>query len=130
MVIEAGQEAVLRCPNGVVVTVRRETLRETVTLNCGPIDPATVPPTPGRRLGDVLFEVIANDGRLAELPSEINLGVDYGDEDLAGLNEQQLILGFLDNGRWTTAPKLATDPANNFVSASVTRLGVYAVYSR
>ena len=103
-----------------------------VTITIRLVDPATVPPPPGRRLGDLVFRVEARGAggeALTILPAEINLSATYSDPDVAGLNEQGATLYWLDpsTNQWTPAPKPATDPSTNYVSASVTALGTYAV---
>jgi hypothetical protein len=40
------------------------------------------------------------------------------------------VIGVLVNGQWQPAPRPATDPGDNFVSATITRLGTYTVYQR
>ena len=103
-----------------------------VTIAVRLVDPATVPPPPGTRAGDLVFRIEARDGAgapLTTLPAEVNLAARYVDQDVASLNEQNVTLSWLnpaDNG-WKPAPKLATDPSTNYVAASVTALGTYAV---
>ena len=109
-------------PRGITITVRL-------------LDPTTVPVLPGTRVGDLVFQMAARDATgtlLAELPAEVNLSATYGDQDIAGRNEQGVALVWLDpaDNQWKAAPKPATDPAANYVSASVTRLGSYAVTVR
>jgi hypothetical protein len=106
-------------PTGVTITIRF-------------VDPGTVPPPPGTRADDLVFRIEARDGSgavLTTLPAEVNLAVHYADQDVAGLNKQNSMLSWLDpmDTRWKAAPKLATDPATNYVAASVTALGTYAV---
>jgi hypothetical protein len=106
-------------PAGVTITVRM-------------IDPATVPAPPDSRVGDLVFRVEARGAggeTLTSLPAEVNLSATYADQDVAGLNEAGVTLVWLDpnTNQWTPAPKLATDPSTNYVSASVTALGTYAV---
>jgi hypothetical protein len=106
-------------PAGVTITVRL-------------VDPSTVPSPPGTRVGDLVFRIEARDGSgtpLTTLPAEVNLAVHYTDQEVAGLNEQQATLSWFDpaDNRWKPAPKLATDPSTNYVAASVTALGTYAV---
>ena len=106
-------------PPGITITVRL-------------IDPATVPAPPGKRVGDLVFRLEARGAggeTLSALPAEVNLSATYADQDVVGLNEASVTLFWLDptTNRWTPAPKLATDPSTNYVSASVTALGTYAV---
>ena len=103
----------------------------TVTLRM--VDPLTYPPTPGIRAGDLIFQIEAKDASgaaLTTLPSEINVTIHYTDMDVLGLTEANITMGRLDpsTNQWVTAPKLVTDPAGNTVAASVTDLGVFAVY--
>jgi hypothetical protein len=103
-----------------------------VTITIRLVDPSTVPPPPGRRLGDLVFRVEARGAggeALTALPAEVNLSATYSESDVAGSNERAAILYWLDpsTNTWTPAPKPANDPSTNYVSASVTALGAYAV---
>jgi hypothetical protein len=100
-----------------------------------PIDPASVPPAPGPVVGGILFQLVAEtcDGTpIAVLPAEVNLGVHYADADAAGLNEASFTLARLDTtaNQWRPAAKQATDPPNNFTSATITEMGYYVLYQR
>jgi hypothetical protein len=100
------------------------------------LDPSSVPAPPGGRLVDaIVFELIAQEcggGGVGELPAEINLGIRYTDADASGLNEQNFTIAILDQStrQWQPAAKQAPDPGANYVSATITRLGTYAVYQR
>jgi hypothetical protein len=96
------------------------------------VDPSTLPTPPCAVVGDLLFEIVAHDdagAELAQLPAEVNLSARYTNQQLSGLNRQDVTLAWLDAaaGQWRTAPKLVTSPATNYVAASVTALGAYAV---
>ena len=106
-------------PAGVTITVRL-------------VEPSSVGPPPGRRLGDLVFRVEARGAggeTLTVLPAEVNLSATYTDVDVAGLAEQGAALYWLNpsTNQWAPAPKPAADPSMNYVSASVTALGTYAV---
>jgi hypothetical protein len=100
-----------------------------------PIDSASVPPPPGQKVDNLLFQVIAegcNGGPIPALAAEVNLGVHYTDTDASGMNEANFTLARLDTtaNQWKPAQKQANDPAGNFVSATITEMGYYAVYQR
>jgi hypothetical protein len=106
-------------PAGIQVTIR-------------PADPNSLPAVPGARAGDLVFYVEALDAggaRLTALPAEVNLAIRYADTTIAGLNEQNLALSRLDpaDNQWKAAPKLVREPDSNYVAASITQLGAYAV---
>jgi hypothetical protein len=106
-------------PAGVEVTIR-------------PIDPNTVAAAPGTRAGDLVFAVEAKDAsgtQLTALPAEVNLAVRYADDTVSGLNEGNLTLSRLDpaTNQWQAAPKLVREPDSNYMAASVTQIGTYAV---
>ena len=89
-----------------------------------------LPPGPGGLLGNLIFRVSASScggGGMGSLPGEGNLGVSYIRGVAAGKNESQLKLMYWDGQRWSEAPKQATDPGNNYVSATISALGVYAL---
>ncbi len=90
--------------------------------------------TPGALAGNLVFMVEArgpNGAPLATLPAEVNMNVRYDDADVAGLNEAALIVSHLDQpgNAWRPAPKLIRDPDTNFLAASVTAMGAYAVHA-
>ena len=100
-----------------------------------PIDPASVPPSPGPTVDSLLFQLIAEScdgGPLAVLPAEVNLGVRYLDAEAAGLNEANFTLSRLDTtaNQWRQVQKQATDPPNNFTSATITEMGYYVLHQR
>lgn len=129
MQVAQGQEATLRClGDRVTITVRPGTMPRPVTLSCRMGAAGQAPNPPGPRLDEVLFTIEAEG--LGELPAEVNLGVGYDDDDLEGLEEGRLTIGHLQNGQWQPAPKQAPDAPNNYVSATITRLGTYTVYQR
>jgi hypothetical protein len=106
-------------PTGVAITIRL-------------VDSATAPSPPGTRAGNLIFRIEAQDAsgaRLTTLPAEVHLGVRYADQDVAGLNKQNATLLWLDpaDTQWKPATKLAADPSTNYLAASVTALGTYAV---
>ena len=91
-----------------------------------------MPTPPCSVVGDLLFEVTARDdagAQLNQLPAEVNLSARYTNQQLSSLSRQSVTLTWLDStaGQWRTAPKLVTSPATNYVAASVTGLGAYAV---
>ena len=70
-----------------------------VTITIRLVDPATAPPPPGTLVGTLIFRVEAQDASgtpLTALPAEVNLAVRYTDQEVAGLNEQQATLSWLD----------------------------------
>jgi hypothetical protein len=98
-------------------------------------DPRDLPPTPGTPVGRFAFEVLARlpDGtELRTLPAEARLSARYTDEESTGLDRNRLELVHLNPAtrEWETAPKGAGDPRNNYVSATVTGLGTYAIHQR
>jgi hypothetical protein len=100
-----------------------------------PIDPASVPPAPGAMVDTLVFQLIAEtcDGApLAVLPAEVNLGVRYTDAEAAGLNEANFTLSRLDTtaNQWRQVQKQATDPPNNYASATITEMGYYVLHQR
>ena len=100
-----------------------------------PVDVASVPPPPGQKIDNLLFQIIAegcNGGPIPTLASEVNVGVHYNDADAPGLNEANFTLARLDTtaNQWRPAQKQANDPASNFVSATITEMGYYVVYQR
>ena len=97
-----------------------------------PIDPATVPATPGQKVDALLFQLTADDcagGSISPLPAEVNLGVRYTDQDATGLTESKFSIVHLDpvGNTWKPELKQAADPNANFVSATITATGFYAV---
>jgi hypothetical protein len=120
--------------NGTRMTLQLfATLPPGITVTVRMVDPLAYPATPGIRAGDLIFQTEAKDATgltLTTLPSEVNLAVHYDDADVTGLNEANITLAHYDpsTSQWQTAPKLMTDPPSNFMAATITDLGVYAVY--
>jgi len=103
-----------------------------VTITIRLLDPATVPPPPGARVGNLTFGIEGRDASgtpLTALPAEVNLAVRYADQEVAGLNKQNVTLLWLDpaDNQWKPATKLVTDPSTNYVASSTTALGTYTV---
>jgi hypothetical protein len=63
----------------------------------------------------------------AELPSEVSVGLTYTDGAVSGRDESKFALMLYDGQNWAISPKHFTDQANNHVSSSTTRSGVYAL---
>jgi hypothetical protein len=109
------------------------TIPSGITLTLRLIDPATEPAVPGTLAGDLMFRIEARDQQgavLSLLPAEVNLSIRYTDADVAGRDDAGVTLARLDPGdnRWQTASRLLVDPDGNFLAASITELGTYAVY--
>ncbi len=109
------------------------TIPSGITLTLRLIDPATEPAVPGTLAGDLMFRIEARDQQgavLSLLPAEVNLSIRYTDADVAGRDDAGVTLARLDPGdnRWQTASRLLVDPEGNFLAASITELGTYAVY--
>lgn len=97
------------------------------------VDPGSLPPPPGGLISPFIFRLSAapcGGSELGALPGEGNLGVSYRNRVADGRDEGRFTLVFWDGSQWSPATKVATDPGNNFVSATVTQLGVYALVQR
>jgi hypothetical protein len=126
--VSAGQELVLALPGG---NARVRVFGQSVQFTLRAVDPSTVPPTPGPRVDDLVWEMTASacgGAAHGQLPAEVNVGVDYLPSAAAGLNQANFRIAVWDGTQWSPSPKQATDPANSFVSATETRLGTYTVY--
>jgi hypothetical protein len=128
----SGRETTVSLQNGRVVLRASSSLPSGTTLTLRLVDPGSLPPISGRRLGDLLFIVEASapgGAGLASLPAEVNLSARYTDQDIVGANEQAVVLSYLDQParQWNPAPKLARDAGDNSVAATITSLGYYVV---
>jgi hypothetical protein len=106
-----------------------------ITLSVLLLDQTTVALPPGTPVGPLVFQVSATDamgGNLSELPAEVNLSVRYTDQEVSGFNEQQVAMLWLDpfDQQWKPAPKQVADALGNYLAASVTSVGLYAVVIR
>lgn len=132
--ISEGGDAEVRIGKGKVVVRLFSSLGSGVTVTVRFADPAALAPIPGGPAGDLVFVVEAHaaDGApLASLPVEVNLNVRYDDGDVAGLNEEGLVISHLDpgTGSWRPAPRLIRDTVTRFLAASITELGAYVVHA-
>jgi hypothetical protein len=106
-------------PQGVMLTIRL-------------LDPSFASPPPCTVVGDLIFQLEARDGGgapLTRLPAEVNLSARYTNQQAFDVNKQNVTMVWLDpaDNQWKAAPKLVTSPPTNYVAASVTGLGAYAV---
>jgi len=104
-----------------------------IRLRLSLVDPNAHPGTPGALVGDLMFRIEAWDAAgapLATLPAEVNLSVRYQESDLDGRDDSWVTLARLDpaDNQWKPPLRLLSDPAGDFVAASISDLGVYAVY--
>ena len=127
-----GQDLTLTLTGDRVVVQVFSSMPPGITLRLYLVEPAAHQPLPGAVVGDLMFRIGARDASgalLPTLPTEVNLTVRYQDADLDGRDDALVTLVRLDpvDNQWKTAPRLLTDPATNFVAASFSDLGVYAV---
>ena len=130
LLVVAGQEAVLTSADGrAAVAVRRFRMPRIAQLSLRVWNQTVFRPTPGVNLLGAVYQVELDEGVTVDLPTALNLGIHYTDREARGLDRQRLVIGLLDRGLdfWAPIPT-ATDPANNYVSATITRAGLYAVY--
>jgi hypothetical protein len=91
------------------------------------------PSPPGQLVGLLAYEIQASycdANLLPEFPAEVNLGIRYSDDEAAGMNEDSFVIGRLDLASriWIPTEKQATDPAGNYVSATILATGYYMVW--
>lgn len=93
------------------------------------VEPSSVP-SPGNLVGQLIFRLTASPcggQAFGTLPSEANLGVGYTNDAASGRDEGKFTLMYFDGQRWAPAPKQANDPPQNYVSATITAPGIYAL---
>ncbi|MGE3268861.1 MAG: hypothetical protein AB7P40_08955 [Chloroflexota bacterium] len=125
--LQNGQVVTLTLPDG-GVTLR--VFQDNLYVQLARIDPGSVPPPPGSLAGQLAFRVTAapcGGSPFDTLPGAANLGISYRNRLAESLNESRLTLMRYDGQQWTVAPGSVPDPDNNYVSASITETGVYAV---
>jgi len=111
-------------------TVTAKVFQDNLNVVLDRVDAGSVPGPAGGIIGDLIFRVSASPcggAGLASLPGEGNLGVGYRNRVADAGNESKFTLMFWDGQKWSTAPKQTTDTGANYVSATITALGVYAV---
>jgi hypothetical protein len=107
---------------------------ESVRVDVRPFyDLLALPPLPGRLAGLLVYDVTAErcrGGALASFPAEVNLNVQYADEDVDLLNEATFMYSYLDPelGVWRPVEKQYVDTRRNAIGATITRTGRYIVY--
>jgi hypothetical protein len=128
--LQNGQSLTLTLSDG-SATVRA--FQSGISFELSKVDAGSVPPPPGGIAGDLVFRVAAapcGGSGLDVLSSAVNLGVGYRNRISETVDESKLTLMLYNGREWTVAPGSQPDPPNNYVSASVTGLGVYAVVQR
>ncbi|MCC6178962.1 MAG: hypothetical protein IT305_26945 [Chloroflexi bacterium] len=131
-----GQEMVFTSPDGRIAVRVFGTMNRAIQVRVQqPIDPATVPATPGTLADDLRFLLIFEDcggNPISTLPAEVNLGIHYNDADVAGLNESNLTISHLNAtaNQWQPVAKQAGDPSSNYISATIQDGGYYTVYQK
>ena len=107
-----GQEMGFQSADVRIVVTVYPTMSQSIRIQL-PIGQVAVPPAPGPVVSDLSFEVIAYtcDG---------------------SLDEGRLTLARLNTGtnQWQNVAKQATDPPNNYTSATITEMGHYVLYQR
>lgn len=128
--LSGGESLTLRLDDGGVAV---RVFQSGLSVELARVDAGSVPAPPGGVVGDLVFRLAAapcGGAALTELPHAVNLGVAYRNRIGERVDESRLTLLFYDGQSWTAAPGAQPDPPNNYVSASVTALGVYAVTAR
>jgi hypothetical protein len=132
--VQAGSDSTISSADGrITVHVFPSMSRSLRVTIVTPVDPASLPPSPGQKVDALLFQLIADDcagGAVATLPAEVNLGVRYADQDASGLTESKFLIGRLDpaNNSWKPLEKQTADPNVNLVSATTPATGFHLVY--
>jgi hypothetical protein len=103
-----------------------------ITFKMRFVDPGTVSSPPGKRVGNMVFRVEAQDAAgktLDVLPAEVNLSARYADRDVAGAKEQDVMLSRFDpaTNQWKAAPKVTRAAENNYIAASIMEPGTYVL---
>jgi len=117
----------LTLPDG---TVTMKVFQDNLNVDLSRVDPGSVPPPPGGIVASLVFRLGASPcggSGLAALPGEGNLGVAYRNRAGESGDKSKFTLMFWDGQSWVAAPKQARDPGSNYVSATITALGIYAV---
>jgi hypothetical protein len=130
----AGRETAIAQANDRVVVRVFPSLNQDVTITIRNLDPSRLPATPGTVVPGFTFSIDADGGgsSLPTLPGEVRLSTVYSAADVAGLDKQKLVLVWLDpaSDQWVDAPKQAADTKSNYISATITKMGTYAIYQR
>jgi hypothetical protein len=129
----AGRETVIFLTNDRVVVRVPAANPDDLELSIKIVPAPVESPPPGPVVGGLVFQLAADafsDAPPERLPIEVNLSARYTDAELGTRDESRLMLSWLDpaDKTWKPAPKLAADPRNNFISATIQNLGVYAVH--
>lgn len=131
-----GQETVFTSPDGKLAVRVFPTMPRPVRIEVYQvIDFLSAPLPPGNIVGLLAYEIRASycDATpLAELPSEVNVGIHYTDIDAIGLDESRFVIGRLDvpTGTWVPVEKQANDPPANYISMTSTLTGFYMVWEQ
>jgi len=117
----------LSLPDG---SVTAKVFQDNVNVRLERVDSGSIPPPSDGYIGSLVFRVSASPcggSDYGSLPNEANLGVNYNQGAVSGRDEDDLRLMYWDGQRWSATPKQTADPGANYVSATISALGVYAL---
>ncbi|MFN8634234.1 MAG: hypothetical protein U0893_10290 [Chloroflexota bacterium] len=112
------------------VGITAKAFQDGLALQLERVDGSGVPGPPGSVVGETVFRLSGSPcggGAYGSLPNEVNLGVSYRNRVGESVDRGKLSLVYFDGQRWSPATKQANDPGANYISASVTAVGVYAL---
>lgn len=126
-----GQGNTFTSSDGRVAVTVPPTTPSAVRVNVNTSVNLTTAPPLGGLIDSLYFELTAegcDGGSLAEL-SPVNVGVSYSDADAGGQNKQRFTLVYLDvaDNQWKPVPSVPDPSEKNYVSATITKLGFYAL---
>lgn len=130
-----GTETIFRSRDGKVTLRVFPTMPVRLRISILPsYDLLSLPPPPGRLAALLIYDVAAApcDGGppIDEFPAEVNLTIQYTEEDMFTLDEPIARWSWLDSATnsFQHVEKQEIDPARNVLGATITKTGRYIVY--
>jgi hypothetical protein len=102
------------------------------------VSPDSLPAASGVVVSDFTFNVAGNTcggagagaPGFAQFPTAVNLGISYDPNMFPGLDEGTFTIMRLVGDQWVPVASSVADPATDYVSATITETGTYAVVAR
>jgi hypothetical protein len=127
--VAPGRPVLLQClGTRVQIAADPDALPPQAILTCRPADLGAVLLPPGPVVDEIAFRLDGSPNDAGALPSPVTLQVSYPADAVPVADRGRLVLGFLEGSTWSPVPDQEADLAAGRISATIDRVGVYALY--